>query len=81
MLIGYARVSTTGQNLALQRDALTEAGCVKIFTEHVSGAAIDRPALLQAQQSTHDGDTLVVWKLDRLARSVRQLIRHAGRFA
>jgi DNA invertase Pin-like site-specific DNA recombinase len=70
MLIGYARVSTIDQNLALQRDALTEAGCQRIFTEQMSGAVTDRPAL-------HDPlefDTLIVWKLDRLARSMKQLI-------
>jgi DNA invertase Pin-like site-specific DNA recombinase len=73
-LIGYARVSTADQNLALQRNALTDAGCEKIFTEHVSGAAVERPALREAMLSANEGDTLVVWKLDRLARSVRQLI-------
>src|SRR5690348_16032060 len=74
MLIGYARVSTVDQNLALQRDALTEAGCAKIFTEQMSGAVTDRPALHDALEFARSGDTLIVWKLDRLARSMRQLI-------
>ena len=74
MLIGYARVSTVDQNLALQRDALTEAGCQKIFTEQMSGAVTDRPALHDALEFARSGDTLIVWKLDRLARSMKQLI-------
>src|SRR5271170_2854508 len=74
MLLGYARVSTVDQNLALQRDALTEAGCAKIFTEQVSGAVTDRPALHDALEFARSGDTLIVWKLDRLARSMKQLI-------
>src|SRR5271166_3723998 len=74
MLIGYARVSTVDQNLALQRDALTEAGCQKIFTEQMSGAVADRPALHDAVEFARSGDTLIVWKLDRLARSMKQLI-------
>ena len=73
MLIGYARVSTVDQNLALQRDALTEAGCTKIFTEQMSGAVTERPALHDALEFARSGDTLV-WKLDRLARSMKQLI-------
>ena len=74
MLIGYARVSTVDQNLALQRDALAEAGCGKIFTEQLSGAVTDRPALRDALEFARSGDTLIVWKLDRLARSMKQLI-------
>ena len=74
MLLGYARVSTIDQNLALQRDALTEAGCTKIFTEQMSGAVTDRPALYDALEFARSGDTLIVWKLDRLARSMKQLI-------
>jgi DNA invertase Pin-like site-specific DNA recombinase len=70
MLIGYARVSTVDQNLGLQRDALTEAGCTRLFTEQMSGAVADRPELQQALGFARSGDTLVVWKLDRLARSV-----------
>jgi DNA invertase Pin-like site-specific DNA recombinase len=74
MLIGYARVSTIDQNLALQRDALNEAGCGKIFTEQLSGGVTDRPALRDALEFVRSGDTLIVWKLDRLARSMKQLI-------
>ena len=74
MLIGYARVSTVDQNLDLQRNALTEAGCDRIFTEQMSGAVADRPELMAAIGYARGGDTLVVWKLDRLARSVKQLI-------
>lgn len=74
MLLGYARVSTVDQNLALQHDALTEAGCTKIFTEQMSGAVRDRPALHDALQFARSGDTVIVWKLDRLARSMKQLI-------
>jgi DNA invertase Pin-like site-specific DNA recombinase len=61
MLIGYGRVSTLDQNLALQRDALTEAGCQKIFTEQMSGAVTDRPALHDALEFALSGDTLIVW--------------------
>src|SRR6516164_5808574 len=74
MLLGYARVSTVDQNPALQRGALTEAGCTKIFTEQMSGAVTDRPALHDALEFASSGDTLIVWKLDRLARSMKQLI-------
>src|SRR6201986_3060540 len=74
MLIGHARVSTVDQNLALQRDALAEAGWTKIFTEQMSGAVTDRPALHDALEFARGGDTLIVWKLDRLARSMKQLI-------
>jgi DNA invertase Pin-like site-specific DNA recombinase len=72
--IGYARVSTLDQNLSLQQDALKEAGCKKIFVEQMSGAVTDRPALREALDYARNGDTLIVWKLDRLARSVKQLI-------
>jgi DNA invertase Pin-like site-specific DNA recombinase len=74
MLIGYARVSTVDQNLALHRDALTAAGCQKIFTKQMSGAVTDRPALHDALEFARGGVTLIVWKLDRLARSMKQLI-------
>ena len=74
MLIGYARVSTIDQNLDLQRNALIEAGCERIFTEQMSGAVADRPELMAATGYARMGDTLVVWKLDRLARSMKQLI-------
>jgi DNA invertase Pin-like site-specific DNA recombinase len=72
--IGYARVSTLDQNLALQQDALKEAGCEQVYIEQMSGAVTGRPALLEALQYARSGDTLVVWKLDRLARSMKQLI-------
>ena len=72
--IGYARVSTLDQNLALQQDALKEAGCGKIFIEQMSGAVTECPALFEALDYARSGDTLVVWKLDRLARSMKQLI-------
>jgi len=74
LLIGYARVSTQEQNLALQRDALEAATCERIFVEKASGAQRDRPELKAAIDYMRDGDTLVVWKLDRLARSLKQLI-------
>jgi DNA invertase Pin-like site-specific DNA recombinase len=74
MLIGYARVSTHDQTLALQQDALTQAGCERIFTDTASGAKADRPGLNQAVSFARDGDTLVVWKLDRLGRSLPHLI-------
>jgi DNA invertase Pin-like site-specific DNA recombinase len=74
MLIGYARVSTDDQDSALQRDALTKAGCEKIFDETMSGASADRPQLRAALDFARKGDVLVVWKLDRLARSLTQLI-------
>ncbi len=74
MLIGYARVSTQDQNLDLQIDALKAAGCEKIFIEKASGAQRDRPELQAAIEYARSGDTLVVWKLDRLARSIKQLI-------
>ena len=72
--LSYARVSTLDQNLALQQDALTSAGCEKIFIEQMSGAVADRPGLHDALDYARSGDTLVVWKLDRLARSMKQLI-------
>jgi DNA invertase Pin-like site-specific DNA recombinase len=75
-LIGYARVSTQEQDPRLQIDALQEAGCTKIFTdEGVSGAAVIKPKLIEALAYARSGDdTLVVWKLDRLSRSTRDLI-------
>jgi DNA invertase Pin-like site-specific DNA recombinase len=74
MLVGYARVSTQDQNLALQLDALKAAGCEKLFTEKASGAQRDRPELSAALSFMRKGDSLVVWRLDRLARSLPQLI-------
>ena len=76
MLIGYARVSTEDQRLDLQRHALEEAGCERIF-EDTAGAAAERPALRAALARLRAGDTLVVWRLDRLGRSLKDLIAHA----
>src|SRR5215203_4626899 len=75
MLIGYARISTTDQTLALQQDALTAAGCDKIFIETASGSRNDRPGLTEALDFVRSGDTLVVWRLDRLGRSLAHLIQ------
>ena len=81
MLVGYARVSTQDQNLDLQITALKEAGCQKIFTEKASGAQRDRPELMTAMNYIRPGeDVLVVWKLDRLARSLKQLIETVEKF-
>jgi len=74
LLVGYARVSTPDQNLALQMDALKKAGCRKIFQDKVSGAKEIRVGLNSAIEFMREGDTLVVWRLDRLARSLKQLI-------
>ena len=74
MLVGYARVSTQDQDLSLQLDALHAAGCAKVFTEKASGAQRDRPQLQAALDYMRSKDTLVVWKLDRLARSLKQLL-------
>jgi DNA invertase Pin-like site-specific DNA recombinase len=74
MLIGYARVSTTDQTLALQQDALTKAGCERIFTDTASGILAERKGLEEALSHLRTGDTLVVWKLDRLGRSLKDLI-------
>ena len=74
MLVGYARVSTQDQTPALQLDTLKAAGCERVFQEKASGAQRDRPELAAALDYMRGGDTLVVWKLDRLARSMKQLI-------
>jgi DNA invertase Pin-like site-specific DNA recombinase len=74
MLIGYARVSTAEQTLALQQDGLTKAGCERLFTDTVSGSQTDRPGLDEVLGFLRPGDTLVVWRLDRLGRSLRHLI-------
>ena len=74
MLVGYARVSTQDQKPELQIDALKQAGCDKIFEEKASGAKRDRPELKAVLDYIRKGDTIVVWKLDRLARSLKQLI-------
>jgi DNA invertase Pin-like site-specific DNA recombinase len=74
MLIGYARVSTQEQTLNLQQDALTKAGCTKIFTDTASGAKTECVGLEEALNYVRKGDTLVVWRLDRLGRSLPHLI-------
>ena len=74
MLIGYARISTHDQTLALQQDALTEAGCEQLYTDTASGSLTDRPGLTEALSHLRPGDTLVVWRLDRLGRSLGHLI-------
>src|SRR5438552_7799221 len=74
MLIGYARVSTQEQTLDLQKDALEKIGCSKIFTDVISGAKAERKGLEEAQNFLREGDTLVVWRLDRLGRSLKHLI-------
>ena len=72
--VGYARVSTLDQDPALQLDALVAAGCVKVFEDRASGARADRPGLQKALDYARDGDVLIVWKLDRLGRSLPHLI-------
>jgi DNA invertase Pin-like site-specific DNA recombinase len=74
MLIGYARVSTDDQNLDLQRDALEQAGCEKIYTDQQSGASTERLGLTGVLEMARRDDTLIVWRLDRLGRSLKQLI-------
>lgn len=78
MMIGYARVSTQDQNLDLQTEALTRAGCEKIYEDKISGVRVERPGLTRALEMLREGDTLVVWKLDRLGRSVKQLVDMVG---
>lgn len=74
-LLGHARVSTGAQELALQHDALDAAGCLRIFSDTASGALDERPELARLLDQLRDGDTLVVWRLDRLGRSLRHLIQ------
>src|SRR4051794_1757799 len=74
MLVGYARVSTADQTLNLQHDALTRAGCTKIFTDTASGTQAERKGLTEALAYVRADDILVVWKLDRLGRSLKDLI-------
>jgi DNA invertase Pin-like site-specific DNA recombinase len=78
MLIGYARVSTQDQNLELQIEALRAAGCEKIYEDRVSGSRAERPGLSQAMEALRPGDSFVVWKLDRLGRSVKNLVGWVG---
>jgi DNA invertase Pin-like site-specific DNA recombinase len=74
MYIGYARVSTHDQNLDLQQDALQQVGCKRIIVDRVSGTVAERPGLKQIKELVREGDTLVVWRLDRLGRSIKDLI-------
>lgn len=74
MLIGYARVSTDDQNLDLQRDALKHVGCSQIFEDQISGAKAERPGLTKALEYLRSGDVIIVWRLDRLSRSLKDLI-------
>ena len=74
MIIGYARVSTDDQNLDLQRDALEKAGCTQIYEDRLSGRSAARPGLQKALEVATTGDILVVWRLDRLGRSLKDLI-------
>src|SRR5438067_11238835 len=74
MLIGYARVSTSDQTINLQKDALEHIGCSKIFTDTISGATTERHGLHDALAYVREGDTLIVWRLDRLGRSLKHLI-------
>lgn len=78
MLIGYARISTADQNDHLQQDALKKAGCTKIFSDTVSGSIKERPALSKAMAMLREGDTLVLWRLDRWGRSLQDLITNAN---
>ncbi len=75
MKIGYARVSTLEQNLDLQVDALQREGCKKIISDKISGSVAERDGLLKLKEDLREGDTLVVWRLDRLGRSLKDLIR------
>ncbi len=74
MFVGYARVSTQDQNLDLQKDALEKAGCERILVDQISGARSERPGYQSAMQILRKGDTLVVWRLDRLGRSLSHLL-------
>jgi DNA invertase Pin-like site-specific DNA recombinase len=74
MRVGYARVSTGEQTLDMQIDALEDEGCEKIYSEKISGAAKERPKLQECMEHLREGDTLVVWKLDRLGRSMQDLV-------
>lgn len=78
MLIGYARVSTLEQDVSLQVDALQKAGCERIFQDKISGAKSDRPGLQEALNYARKGDSIVVWRLDRLGRSLKHLIETVG---
>ena len=74
MLVGYMRVSTAEQNLALQRDALDRAGCERLYEDICSGTVTDRPGLAKALDHLRTGDALVIWKLDRIGRSLKHVV-------
>lgn len=74
MIVGYMRVSTNSQDMALQKDALEAAGCEKIFSDIMSGAKTDRPGLDECLKFLQKGDTLVCWKIDRIGRNLRHLV-------
>ncbi len=78
MLIGYCRVSTISQHLRMQEDALKKMGCEETYTDVASGVKTERPGLAKALDKVRAGDTLVVWKLDRLWRSMRSKTEHHG---
>lgn len=80
MKIGYARVSTQDQNLDMQTDALKSAGCEKVYMEHASGKSVARPELEKLMAHVRKGDTIVVWKLDRLGRSLKDLLQIINTF-
>jgi DNA invertase Pin-like site-specific DNA recombinase len=81
MKVGYARVSTTDQSLSLQTDALKQAGCEKLYHDQISGASANRPGLADALTYVREGDVLVVWRLDRLGRSLPHLIEVVTKLA
>lgn len=78
MKIGYARVSTQDQNLSMQLDALKAQGCEKIYQEKASGAKVERPELTKLIEHVREGDTVIIWKLDRLGRSLAHLVDLVG---
>ena len=79
MIVGYVRVSTIEQNISIQEDALKSAGCRKIFYDTASGAKADRPGLGSAMDFVREGDVLAVWRLDRLGRSLVDLLMTVGK--
>ena len=81
MVIGYARVSTDAQSLALQLDALAQAHCQRVFTDKASGTNSNRPGLTEALSHLREGDVLVIWKLDRLGRTVKGLVDFVSELA
>lgn len=78
MLVGYMRVSTAEQTMALQHDALRAAGCERVYEDTCSGGVTDRPGLARALDALRDGDALVVWKLDRIGRSLAHVVELVG---